>query len=104
IGASQFTVQVSGKTIFLPDPHILPVRNVPVVHVGSDLSVDGEADQLSKLMASKIDSADLAPNARMAIAFGWKGEPDYARIRLVGEALCSAIGQRRRPDDLCFLM
>ena len=30
IGASQFTVQVSGKTIYLPDLGVLPVRNVPV--------------------------------------------------------------------------
>ena len=35
IGASQFTVQVSGKTVFLPDPGVLPVHNVPVVQAGS---------------------------------------------------------------------
>ena len=40
IGASQFTVQVSGKTIYLPDPGVLPVHNVPVVHVGLDLAGD----------------------------------------------------------------
>ena len=33
IGASQFTVQVSGKTIYLPETDVLPVHNVPVVHV-----------------------------------------------------------------------
>ena len=33
IGASQFTVQVSGKTIHLPRPGVLPVHNVPVIHV-----------------------------------------------------------------------
>src|SRR5262249_44265206 len=38
IGASQFTVQVSGKTIHLPDPDILPVHNVPVVHLTLDLA------------------------------------------------------------------
>ncbi|MBO0718926.1 MAG: ethanolamine ammonia-lyase reactivating factor EutA, partial [Rhizobiales bacterium] len=36
IGASQFTVQVSGKTIYLPDPYVLPVRNVPVLHITID--------------------------------------------------------------------
>src|SRR5262249_59180607 len=33
IGASQFTVQVSGKTIHLPDAGVLPVHNVPVVQL-----------------------------------------------------------------------
>ena len=37
IGASQYTVQVSGKTIYLPDPGVLPVHGVPVVRVGLDL-------------------------------------------------------------------
>src|SRR5215469_4675547 len=34
IGASQFTIQVSGKTIYLSDPSILPVHGIPVMHVG----------------------------------------------------------------------
>src|SRR2546423_14540350 len=43
IGASQFTVQVSGKTIYLPDPAILPGHNIPVVRLGLDLSNDIDA-------------------------------------------------------------
>ena len=45
IGASQFTVQVSGKTIHLPRAGVLPVHNVPVVPIGLDLSgaIDGAA-------------------------------------------------------------
>src|SRR5262249_50433428 len=45
IGASQFTLQVSGKTIHLPRPGVLPVRNVPVVPIGLDLggAIDGAA-------------------------------------------------------------
>ena len=38
IGASQFTVQVSGKTIYLPDADVLPVHNIPVVHLGIDFA------------------------------------------------------------------
>ncbi len=38
IGASQFTVQVSGKTIYLQDGGVLPVHNVPVVHLGQSIA------------------------------------------------------------------
>ena len=31
IGASQYTLQVSGNTIFLSKPDLLPIRNIPVV-------------------------------------------------------------------------
>ena len=38
IGASQFTVQVSGKTIYIPDAGVLPVHNVPVIHLALDVA------------------------------------------------------------------
>jgi ethanolamine utilization protein EutA len=104
IGASQFTVQVSGKTIFLPATDILPVRNIPVVHVGSDLSGEPDPKIIAQLIVSKLDQADIAPTSRLAIAFGWRREPDYARIRTVGEAICMAIGRGRQSQDVCFLM
>jgi ethanolamine utilization protein EutA len=36
IGASQYTVQLSGETIFVPDPVNLPMRNLRVFHVPVD--------------------------------------------------------------------
>src|SRR5262249_55406276 len=67
IGASQFTVQVSGKTIHLPRPGLLPVRNVPVVPVGLDLSgaIDGAA--ITAAVRAGLARLDLAPDARVAI-------------------------------------
>ena len=80
IGASQFTVQVSGKTIYLPDPDVLPVHNVPVVHVGLDLSGDIDTDAVAAAIRSKVAQMDLDRHARMAIAFAWHGDPEYSRI------------------------
>jgi len=91
IGASQFTVQVSGKTIHLPRPAVLPVRNVPVVPVGAAIAVAIRAG-LARL--------DLAPDARLAIAFSWHSDPDYPRIAATGAAIMAAVapdGRRREP-------
>src|ERR1700730_14606131 len=62
IGASQFTVQVSGKTIYLPDPYVLPVHNVPVLRV--DLDCDGvlDSDRLAAAVRAGIDEIDLDHN------------------------------------------
>ena len=100
IGASQFTVQVSGKTIYLPDPSVLPVRNVPVVHVGLDLSDDIPADRIVAAIRSVLSHLDLKPTARMAIAFAWTGDPEYGRLAAVGQALLDAVapgGKRAEP-------
>jgi ethanolamine utilization protein EutA len=100
IGASQFTVQVSGKTIHLPRPGVLPVHNVPVVHVGLDLggAIDGAA--ITATIASGLARLDLEADARVAIAFAWHGDPDHPRLAAAGRAIMAAVapdGRRGRP-------
>ena len=100
IGASQFTVQVSGKTIFLPDPTILPLHNVPVVHAGVDLSGAFDPAALTAAIRKSLARMDLAPDARLAVAFAWHGDPDYARIAAAGRAIAAAVapdGRRAAP-------
>jgi ethanolamine utilization protein EutA len=102
IGASQFTVQVSGKTIHLPDPAVLPVHNVPVVHVGLDLSGDIDTDALAAAISAGIARMDLDPGARIALAFTWRGDPEYARLKAVGSAIVAALAPD--PAQLLVLM
>src|SRR5208282_742272 len=78
IGASQFTVQVSGKTIYLPDPYVLPVHNVPVLRVGLDSAAAVDPDRLAAAVRSGMEEIDLDHGARVAIAFSWHGDPEHA--------------------------
>ena len=105
IGASQFTVQVSGKTIHLPRPGVLPLHNVPVVRVGLDLTgaIDGAA--ITTAIAAALARLDLAPDARVAIALSWHGDPDYARIAAAGSAVMAAVAQNgRRREPLLLII
>jgi ethanolamine utilization protein EutA len=70
IGASQFTVQVSGSTIGIGAR--LPLRNVPVVPLGGDLRGSGP----------------------LALAVKWEGEPEHARIRELAEGIANATDRR----------
>ena len=100
IGASQFTVQVSGKTIHLPEADVLPLHNVPVVHAGVDLSGAFDPAALTAAIRASLARMDLSPRARLAIAFAWHGDPDYARIAAAGRAIAAAVapdGHRREP-------
>ncbi len=100
IGASQFTVQVSGKTIHLPRPGVLPVHNVPVVHVGLDLGGAIDGDAIAATIAAGLARLDLEADARVAIAFSWHGDPDYPRLAAAGRAIMAAVapdGRRSRP-------
>jgi len=70
IGASQFTVQVSGSTIGLGAT--LPLRNVPVVPLGAGMTGTGA----------------------LAIAVKWDGEPEHARIRALAVRIAEATDRR----------
>ena len=70
IGASQFSVQVSGSTIGVGAT--LPLRNVPVVPLGADAHGHGQ----------------------LALAVKWTGEPEHARIRALAERVAAATDRR----------
>jgi hypothetical protein len=104
IGASQFTVQVSGKTIYLRDPGVLPVHNVPVVHVGIDFSGEIDAEAMVNSIRRGLQELNLDPGARMAIAFTWSGDPEYSRLKAAGQAIVQALAPQKHRDELLLLM
>jgi ethanolamine utilization protein EutA len=99
IGASQFTVQVSGKTIYLPKPGILPVRNVPVVHIGMDLSGDIDVQAMTEAIRSTMRDMDLEARSRMAIAFAWNGDPEHGRLLTAARAIVAAVAPAGLRDE-----
>jgi ethanolamine utilization protein EutA len=107
IGASQFTVQVSGKTIYLPKVQdgVLPVHNIPVVQIGMDLSDDIPAADITKRIHDKMAVLDLEPSARLAIAFTWHGDPEYSRLANAAKAIKAAVApDGRRANTLCLMI
>src|SRR5262245_59387362 len=104
IGASQFTVQVSGKTIHLPDPDVLPVHNVPVVHLGTDFSgaIDGAA--VADAVLSGLARLDLDRHATIALAFAWRGDPEHGRLTAAAQEILHALAAGRGRDSLLVLM
>ncbi len=100
IGASQFTIQVSGKTIYLSDPSMLPVHGVPVMHVGS--TAEEHPENLTEAIRQGFIGLDLEPDARAAIAFSWQGDPSYERLAATGRAIVAALDPKR--TEPLFLM
>ncbi len=104
IGASQFTVQVSGKTIYLPDASVLPVHNAPVVHLGQELDDEIVVAGVAEAFARRAALLDLEPAARLALAFAWHGEPTHARLLAMARAVMQFAAPAGRRDEPLFLM
>ncbi len=104
IGASQFTVQVSGKTIYLPKPDVLPVHNVPVVTIPMDLSGEIFPDKITAAVRAKFDQLDIDPEGQLALAFSWTGDPDYQRLFATATAIANAVAPSGKRRGLLLLM
>ncbi len=104
IGASQFTVQVSGKTIYLPDPAVLPVHNVPVVHLGLALPERIDVDAIVAAFQTSAELLDLAPAARLALALAWDGAPEHGRLLAMAQAIMRFAAPAGSRDQPLFLM
>src|SRR6266700_1163078 len=82
IGASQYTIQVSGSTIFVAPQSVLPLRNVPVVT--PDLPLDDETLDTRKI-AGAVQTAlrrlDLHEGERaVALCYRWRESATFARL------------------------
>jgi len=104
IGASQFTVQVSGKTIHLPDAGVLPVHNVPVVQLGMDFAGAVDSAAIADAVLAGMARLDLERHAAMAVAFAWRGDPEHGRLTEAARGIAQALGPGRHRDALLVLM
>jgi ethanolamine utilization protein EutA len=92
VGASQFTVQVSGNTIFISEPEGLPIRNVPVAHLDLDLTDGFTADQVASEIGRALERLDRVEGEdRVAIAFRWGGDPLHARLHALADGICKGL-------------
>jgi ethanolamine utilization protein EutA len=82
IGASQYTMQVSGSTIFVAPLETLPLRNVPVI--APDLPLDRDVIDSAAVAASvkaalrRLDLAD--GESPVAVFVPWRGSAMFQRL------------------------
>ena len=89
IGASQYTIQVSGSTIFVSPLEALPLRNVPAA--APDLPLDGETIDpaaVAAAIAGVLKRLDLATGETpVALFVAWRGSATFQRL----DAFCRGV-------------
>jgi ethanolamine utilization protein EutA len=92
MGASQFTVQVSGNTIDVSRPDLLPLHNIQVLY--PSVPGDGMVDRavLSGEIGRSFERFDLVEGEQVvAIAINWSGVPHYAQLREIAAGIVEAL-------------
>ena len=97
LGASEYSVQLSGNTGWISDPDVLlPRRNLqvvkPVLDLGEEVSSAAVAEGIRRHLVA-FDAEHSGDD--VALALSWTGLPAYGRLHAfaVGRA-----GRPRRPD------
>ena len=89
VGASQYTVQLSGSTIFVSPLDTLPVRNVPVI--APALPLEGEtidSAAVSRAVAAMLRRLDLTDGEQPVAVFApWSGSATFQRL----DAFCKGV-------------
>jgi ethanolamine utilization protein EutA len=81
IGASQYTMQVSGSTIFVSPLDVLPLRNVPVIAPKLPLDEEIDADALAGAIKAALKRLDLGSGeSPVAVFVPWRGSATFRRL------------------------
>jgi ethanolamine utilization protein EutA len=89
LGASEYSVQLSGNTIYISDPGtLLPRRNLQVLQPSYVCGERIDPDGLARAIRAHFTAFDLAEGEReAALALRWEGTPSYERISGFAEGI-----------------
>jgi ethanolamine utilization protein EutA len=81
-GASEYSVQLSGNTVYVSEPgQLLPRKNLQVLQPPVSLEGEIDPDRLARAVASHFKAFDLVEGeSEVALAFKWRGEPAFGRL------------------------
>jgi ethanolamine utilization protein EutA len=89
IGASQYTTQVSGSTIYVSPLEALPLRNVPVIAPAFSLDADEiDSDVVAGAIKAVLKRLDLGDaDTPVAVFVPWRGSATFQRL----DAFCQGV-------------
>lgn len=105
VGASQYTVQVSGGTIYVEPQATLPLRNVPVIAPALPLR-DTELDsaEIAAAIEHALGRLGLAAGEQpIALCYRWQGSATFARLDRFCRAVAASLALPTRSVPLVLV-
>ena len=105
-GASEYSVQLSGNTVYISSPAaLLPRKNLQVLHPPVRLDGTVDASQLAKAIAEHFGAFDVVEGEKeVALAFRWRGEPAFERLHALAEGIRAALPRTIEQGRPIFLI
>jgi ethanolamine utilization protein EutA len=106
LGASEYSVQMSGQTSYVSShPVLLPRRNLPVLQPVFDFSGEIVADRLAVAIAhARALFDDDDPAREIALALRWRGDASWERVRALAHGVAQGLADRVAAGTALYLM
>ena len=106
LGASEYSVQLSGNTIYLSSPgQLLPRKNLQVVKPRLKLEDVIDPSVVAAAITHHFTNFDLIEGeSEVALAFRWLGEPSYPRLAGFARGLVQALPRTIKEEKPLFLV
>lgn len=93
IGASEYSVQLSGNTVYISNPGLLlPRKNLQVLQPDVAFGESIDAARVTQAIARHFLAFDLVEGeAEVALAFRWQGAPSYERLAALARGIVEAL-------------
>jgi ethanolamine utilization protein EutA len=102
LGASEYSVQLSGNTSYISKPgELLPRRNLQVLQPPYFCEETIDSDKLAKSIRAHFTAFDLVEGeGEVALALRWQGAPSYERVLAFAEGIRHGLAttiERKKP-------
>ncbi len=106
LGASEYSVQLSGNTSFISAPGVLlPRRNLQVLLPPFACEETIDPDKLAQAIRNHITAFDVVDTDReIALALRWTGMPSYERLAAFAEGIKRGLAGRIAKKQPLFIM
>ena len=96
LGASEYSVQLSGNTSYISAPgRLLPRRNLQVLLPPFICAETIDPDALARAIRNHMTAFDVADTERdIALALRWSGLPSYPRLAAFAEGIRRGLAER----------
>jgi ethanolamine utilization protein EutA len=93
MGASEYTVQLSGSTVYISSPgSLLPRKNLQVLQPDVSLGETIDPVHVAEAIRRHFEAFDLVEGeVDVALAFRWQGAPSYERLSAFARGILDAL-------------
>ena len=106
LGASEYSVQLSGNTTFISSPAaLLPRRNLQVLQPALEFNLEVDDAEIAAAIGRHFTAFDINEGEKeVALAFRWSGAPSYDRIAAFARGIVLGMANTLAHDKPLFIV